>query len=94
MKRFWLWISLALAVAISPIFFIRQHPRGFGPTVPMLVAKYLVMATLVCVIWAIVFRTQLESRQVRLASLFVLVLMEAILFTAIRLFDQELHILH
>jgi hypothetical protein len=93
MKQFWLWISITIAVALGGIFSIPRGPRGFGPTLPMVVGKYAIMSTLVGVVWAIFFRKQLENRQVRLASIFVLVLMEAILFTAIKLFDEELHFL-
>ena len=92
MSRFWLCISFVLGIVLlSPIL----RRAIVGPPLRMYhqysiwdqLYGFTVGGTLVAVIWAICFRSQVERLQFSVFSLIVLVVMEAVFFTVVRIAD-------
>jgi hypothetical protein len=72
MPRFWSAISLVfVAIYFAALFALRfRVPRDF--------AAYPLTAVLLSVVWAIIFRPQLEHGRMSLAAIFALVTMQAV----------------
>ncbi len=85
MKAFWIVVSFVFIAVVVALDVTAPRFRSDWP-IATTVTRYLSMGTLVAIIWAIFFRSQIEKLRVSLASLFVLILMEAILLLAIRVF--------
>jgi hypothetical protein len=85
----WFWpviIGLAFVAPLLPAIFVRT-PLGqmkWPMTVSQRLPYYAATAILAFAIWAILFRGQIEKLRIRIVSLFVLVLLEAVLLLAIR----------
>jgi hypothetical protein len=84
---FWRVVSATLAVVVVGLFLL-PRPTHYEWTAPLWAkaANAIFMALSVAVIWAIVFRRQVELLRVNILSLFALVAMEAVLFWAIQRF--------
>jgi hypothetical protein len=86
MKQFWVIVVIAVAALLAAAcILLPSGLRLHQPAIPRVVSGHIVTAMLVVVIWAILFRPQVERFRFSLFSLFVLAAMESILFCAIRL---------
>lgn len=90
MKVFWVIVGSAILLAFFAVSvemkLLAQTPRSEHMSSPaIVVARLLATSSLVAIVWAIIFRRQLERRQFSLAALGALVAMEAVLYGAIRI---------
>ena len=79
-------IGLVFAALMLPAIFVRT-PLGqmhWPMTVSQKLPYYASTAILAAVVWAILFRAQVEKLRVSIVSLFALVLLVAVLLLAIR----------
>jgi hypothetical protein len=87
-ERFYRYVGRFLLVLIlcSIVGSLVAGPiaRSTGPSALQWAVYHAIAAGLVTAIWAVLFRPQLEQGQLSLRSLFVLILLQAILFGAIR----------
>jgi hypothetical protein len=92
MQRF--WIAVGCAVITALLFISLARPQGRtsvgGPLEPWHQPIYYISTgSLVAVVWAIAFRSQVAAMQISLKAVFILVLMEAIYQAAIRIMAPE-----
>lgn len=90
MSRFWLCISFVFGIVLLSAIL---RWAMIGPSMRMYyqysiweqLYGFTVGGTLVAAIWAICFRSQVERLQFSVFSLIVLVVLEAVFFTAVRI---------
>ena len=87
MNRFWLTIGLVLLAAILVVFAVAPTSYDYPPRIVRQTAKFVVASSLVAVVWAILFRKQVEKLRVSLFSLFVLVTLEGFMLGLAILLD-------
>lgn len=87
MSRFWLTIGMVLLGAILIVFALAPTTYDYPPRIVQQTGKFIVASSLVAVVWAILFRKQVEKLRVSLFSLFVLVTLEAFMLGLAILLD-------
>ncbi len=87
LKSFWVAISGAVWVSIVLLACIPNRLPWTPPSLAEEIVFGFVLVTLTTVVWAICFRSQVETRRVSLVAIFTLVTMLAVLFWAFRSFD-------
>jgi hypothetical protein len=86
---FWRFVVAALAVFVIGVFLLpRPTHYEWEPPIWAKAARVFLMALAITVVWAIVFRRQVEKLQASIYSILVLIGMQAILFWAIQHFDS------
>jgi hypothetical protein len=84
MTKFWVIVARLMYASIASIDII-GYSGGYQTTLAERGGLYVATAILVAVIWAILFRPQVEHLRISLKSLLALVLLEAILLAVIRI---------
>ena len=88
MKPFWIAVCSALATAYLVFICLPRHQKfDLDRSVSEVFGYAVLMLVLTTVVWAILFRAQLEARRVSLVAIITLVSMLAVLFSAFRYFD-------
>jgi hypothetical protein len=83
--KFWLCISTGIAVFVIGLRLLPTPTHYEWKAPPWArVAAVLLMALAVAMVWAIIFRRQVEKLQASIYSILVLLAMQAILFWAIQ----------
>ena len=83
MTRFWAIVCTAIFIAMTGIFSLSKHTNRGQPPPITRITLHCCTATLVIVVWAIIFRQQIVQRRISLRSLFMLTAMLAVWFSAV-----------
>jgi hypothetical protein len=85
MKVFWLVVGGLVVGSIVAVDLALSGLRGVALTLFQKLVCYAAGGTLVGIVWAILFRSQIEKFRLSLFALFVLVLAEAMFLLAVRI---------
>jgi hypothetical protein len=83
-SQFWGIVVVVLLSAYLLAAFVANDPPG----IEVDIARHVIAVGWLTVVWAIVFRTELESRKLSLRSLFALVTIQAFGFWLVRITDS------
>jgi hypothetical protein len=86
-KAFWVVVYCLAIVAMFMIGIFVSTMRGVSLTLSERLVFYAAGGILVGVVWAILFRTQIEKLRLSLFVLFILLSMEALWLAAIRIIN-------
>ena len=90
MKNFWPIINGTIVfVFVGFILLPRPTSYDWEPPLWAELAFFSLAGILVAIVWAVIFRKQLERGQVKLTSLFLLVAFEAAWFAAFKYFNPR-----
>jgi hypothetical protein len=85
MKSFWVVVGALVVGSMVAVDLAVPNWRGQSPALLERLVCYAAGGTLVGIVWAILFREQIEKFHLSLLSLFALVLMEAMFLLAVRM---------